>query len=357
MIIDRYLAAQIGRPFSVGVGLLVVVFADYSSSIRLAEAADGLFQISTAVRLIMLNTFIAVEILLPTALYFAVLSAVSRLYRDLEMIALHTAGVSELRILGSVFKFSVVIALVVGSLSLFVRPWAYGESYRFEAETVADFDVHKMEADQFLELQDGEYTLFARDIDYEQSRLKEVFLQQEKGNKSKVIYAKEAYVPPVKFGAVRSAVFYDDYSYLLDRKGHRDVRVRFKKLSIHLQVDDAKTGYKRKAEPTGSLALSDQRKDIAEYQWRLTTPLTTLLLGLLAVPLSRSGPRQGRFGSFFVAILVYALLFNLASVVRNMIEEGYIDPLPGLLWVYAGATVLLAALVFKPVLRQRQKNA
>lgn len=335
----------------------MVVFAGYSSAVRLAEAADGLLEVSTAVRLIMLNTVIAVEILLPTALYFAVLSAVSRLYRDSEMIALHTAGVSEMRILGSVFKISVVIALVVGALSLFGRPWAYGESYRLEAEAFADFDVNKMEANRFLELHDGEYTLFARDIDYEQGRLKEVFLQQEKGSKSKVIYAKEVYVPPVKLGAARSAEFYDGYSYLLDRKGRGDIRVRFKKLSIHLQEDAAKTDYKRKAQPTGNLALSDQRRDIAEFQWRLTTPLTTLLLGLLAVPLSRSRPRQGRFGSFFVAILVYALLFNLASVVRSMIEEGRIDPLPGLLWVYLGAGALLAALLLKPLLPQRRTQA
>jgi hypothetical protein len=33
-----------------------------------------------------------------------------------------------------------------------------------------------------------------------------------------------------------------------------------------------------------ALALSGDPKDTAEYQWRLTTPLATLLLALIAAP-------------------------------------------------------------------------
>src|SRR6202000_2196053 len=43
------------------------------------------------------------------------------------------------------------------------------------------------------------------------------------------------------------------------------------------------------------LAFSRTAPDIAEFEWRLSTPLSTLLLGMLAVPLSRVQPRQGRY--------------------------------------------------------------
>jgi lipopolysaccharide export system permease protein len=37
----------------------------------------------------------------------------------------------------------------------------------------------------------------------------------------------------------------------------------------------------------------------------MSTPLATLLLALLAVPLSYSKPRQSRFYNFFIGILIY----------------------------------------------------
>ena len=71
--------AEIVRPFSIGVGLLVIIFAGYSSAIRLSEAAAGLTTISTAGGLVLLKTIAALEILLPTAFYLSVLSAIGRL--------------------------------------------------------------------------------------------------------------------------------------------------------------------------------------------------------------------------------------------------------------------------------------
>lgn len=355
LILDRYITTEIVRPLSIGVGLLVIVFAGYSSAIKLSQAAEGLIQPSTVAELILLNTVIALEVLLPTALYLSVLSAVGRLYRDSEMAALNAAGISELRVLGAVFKLALVVAVVVGALSLFGRPWAYQESYRIEAEAVAEFDINKIEAGQFIELQDSRYVLFARDVDYEHGRLKQVFLQSDEDEKSQVIFAREAILPPVQFGVPRSAEFHDGYSYRLDPAGREDVTLHFKTLVVHLDKAEKDTSYKRKAQSTASLASSDQPKDIAEYQWRLSTPLATVLLALLAVPLSRSGPRQGRFGNFFVAILLYVLLFNLTSMARNWLEQGRVGALPGLWWVYAATALLLLALLLKPLFRRRRR--
>lgn len=337
-------------------GLLIVVFAGYSSAVRLTQAAEGVIQVSTVAQLILLNTVIALEVLLPTALYLSVLAAVGRMHRDSEMVALNAAGVSELRVMAAVFKFAVVMALVVGFLSLFGRPWAYRESYRIEAEAVAEFDIRKMEAGQFIELEDSRYVLFSRDIDREQGRLREVFLQSDEGGRSQVIHAREAYLPPVQLGTARTAEFHDGYAYRLDPDGQKDVTLRFKTLVIHLGADEGDTSYKRKAQATLSLARSDKPRDIAEYQWRLSTPVATVLLALLAVPLSRSAPRQSRFGSSFIAILVYALLFNLISMARNWVEQGRVGTIPGLWWAYAFPALLLVFLLVKPVLARRRRR-
>jgi lipopolysaccharide export system permease protein len=99
---------------------------------------------------------------------------------------------------------------------------------------------------------------------------------------------------------------------------------------------------------TATLAGSDQPKDIAEFQWRITAPLATLLLAALAVPLARSGPRQSRAGIFGVAMLAYLLLFTASGMVRNWVENESLAPFPGLLLAYVPTLLLLAVLLAAP---------
>ena len=99
LIIDRHISWEIIRPFCMGLGLLILVFIGFSAARQLSLAAEGQLDMLTAFKLIGLNTLITLEILLPSALFFSVLSAIGRLYRDSEMSALYAAGVSRARIL------------------------------------------------------------------------------------------------------------------------------------------------------------------------------------------------------------------------------------------------------------------
>jgi lipopolysaccharide export system permease protein len=49
---------------------------------------------------------------------------------------------------------------------------------------------------------------------------------------------------------------------------------------------------------------SDEPEHVAEFQWRLGIPLSTIVLAILAVPLSRSQPRAGRYGRLAIGLLV-----------------------------------------------------
>ncbi len=348
MIIDRYIAAEIARPFAVGTGLLFIVFVGYSSIMQLAEVEKGLLPLTTALQLIFLKSIVSLEIILPTALYLSVLSAMGRLVGDSEMVALHATGISELRILTAVLKVAFFIALLVGLISLFGRPWAYRESYRIEADAVAALDIGRLEARRFLELQNGSYVLFAQRVVAVEGRLFDLFMQRDRSDGANVIYAREARLFRSETGTGLVMSFHDGYSYLLDREGDKDSLLRFNRLAINLERTPADTGYKRKAEPIFRLARSERRRDVAEFQWRLSTPLATLLLAALAVPLSRHTPRRSRFGGYFIAISIYVLLFNLALLARNLVEQGFVGPVPGIWWAYLFLLLLLMVLLSAP---------
>ena len=102
-----------------------------------------------------------------------------------------------------------------------------------------------------------------------------------------------------------------------------------------------------------NLAQSKEPKDIAEFQWRVTTPVATILLALMAVPLARSAPRESRMRNVLIAVGIYIGLFAMTSVVRTGIEQERIGELPGLWGAYLLEIILLVVLVSQPWMKRR----
>ncbi len=65
-----------------------------------------------------------------------------------------------------------------------------------------------------------------------------------------------------------------------------------------------------------------------------------LLLTLIAVPLSRLKPRQGRYARIGVAVLTYFFYSNLLSAAKVWVEKGILPPAIGVWWVHLIALVL-----------------
>jgi lipopolysaccharide export system permease protein len=355
LIIDRHISWEILRPFCLGLGLLVLIFVGFSASRQLSLAADGQLDMLTAFKLVGLNTLITLEILLPSAFFFSVLSAIGRLYRDSEMSALYAAGVSRARILEAVLKLALVIAIITGLLSILGRPWAFRTSYALESQAAAEFDLKQMSANEFVNMDGSDYTFIASDIDLEKGLHKGVFLQKNypKQGRSEIIVAESAAMPALNPGQATRASFYNGYNYLLDNRTRQDMSVQFKEMVVHLPNEEAQEKYRRKAETTLNLSQSVKPKDIAEYQWRITTPLGTILLALIAVPLARSAPRESRFRNTSIALLSYVALFAMVSVLRTFIEQGKLGAIPGLWTAYAVQAALLIVLVTQPRMKRR----
>jgi lipopolysaccharide export system permease protein len=355
LIIDRHISWEIIRPFCTGLGLLILIFIGFSAARQLSLAAEGKLDMLTAFKLIGLNTVITLEILLPSAFFFSVLSAIGRLYRDSEMRAFYAAGVSRTRVLEAVLKLSLVVALSTGFLSVLGRPWAFRTSYALESQAAAQFDLKQMSADEFVNMDGSDYTFIAKGIDLEKGLHKGVFLEKNYDDKARaeIIVAEAAAMPTLNPGQATRATFYNGYNYLLDRKNRQDMTVQFKELVVQLPNEEAEEKYRRKAETTLNLSQSQDPKDIAEYQWRISTPLATVLLALIAVPLARSAPRESRFRNFSIALLSYIALFAMVSVLRTFIEQGKLAAIPGLWTAYALQALLLAVLVTQPRMKRR----
>jgi lipopolysaccharide export system permease protein len=87
---------------------------------------------------------------------------------------------------------------------------------------------------------------------------------------------------------------------------------------------------------------SSRPGDVSELQWRLSTPVSTVLLSLLAIPLSRTAPRRGKYAKILVAVILYAVYYNLCLAAKTWVEHRVVPRVPGIWWVHA----LIAAIAF-----------
>ena len=90
----------------------------------------------------------------------------------------------------------------------------------------------------------------------------------------------------------------------------------------------------RESMPTRELLGSDDPRLQAELQWRLSIPLLVFVVTLLAVPLSRVNPRQGRFLKLLPAIFLYMAYLGLLIAARGALDKGKLPAGLGLWWVH-----------------------
>jgi lipopolysaccharide export system permease protein len=99
--------------------------------------------------------------------------------------------------------------------------------------------------------------------------------------------------------------------------------------------------------PTSELLGSAARADRAELQGRLSTPLSLIVLALLAVPLSRSSPREGRYARMGIGLLIYVIYVDTLSIARVSVERATVPEWLGMWWVHAVLGLLAIAVLLR----------
>lgn len=334
MIINRYLIREVAGPVIGVAAVLVVVFITYSLTVFLADASSGLLSPGQVAVLTLLKGVIALEVLLPIALYVGIILGLGRLHTDAEMDALRAAGVGELQILVPMLRLALSLALLVALLSALVRPLAYHSLLSLRAEAEAASEIDRIKGGRFYTYTDSGRAVFIQSTRDGTDKLGGIFIRTRNEEGLQVISAHQGRFVTKADASHHDLLLQDANVYKRTSDG-RDVFGKFSAFSIKLPIKQPEpVGRRPKVLSLLELANSERPADRAEFQWRLSTPVSTLLLALLAVPLSRSRPRQGRFARMLVALVVYAVYFNTVSITRTWVEQGQIDnivPVPALL--------------------------
>ena len=348
MIIDRYLMKEVLVTMS-GVALVLLLIAVSGQLAGLfGKVVEGLLTVETVISVLWLKVVITLVFILPLSLYLGILLAFSRLYQDSEMVVLTACGMGKFRVLRAILGMAIFIALVQGTLSLVVAPWAEVRTQRIYAEVEAQSDVKGIIPGRFKELQDGGGVLYVQEANEDKTKIKNLFVQQLMERNLTVISSESGrqYTDPETKGQFVVLLNGSRYEGQPGDDGY--AIINFEEHGVKVKDRDAVViRYKHKSTSTMTLYQSTNQGDKAELQSRISSVILCIVLTLLAVPLSRTSPRQGRYAKLAIALLLYIIYTNLLNVARAWLTKGDISPIVGLWWVHAIMIAIGLMMMFK----------
>ncbi|MGE5625877.1 MAG: LPS export ABC transporter permease LptF [Bacillota bacterium] len=349
-IVDRYLAKEAALTVGAVTGVLMLILLSNKFAGLLGDAAAGRLPRETVFVLLGLASIKFFVVVVPVSLFLAIMLALGRLYRDSEMTTLMACGVGPAQVYRPLMVIAVVVSAGLAVLSLEVSPWAERMTHIVNSTGSHNAQVGSFESGRFKLDEDGRGALYAEHVSQDGNQLHNVFMQGPSGDQMAVVIADEGHrvaSPDVPGGGM---LILDNGWRYEGTPGSADYRiVRYAEHGINIEPPKPDSGLDSyDAYPTRELLQINDLKAASELQWRLSVPLSALLLTLLAVPLARTSPRQGRYGKLMIAILAYVIFYNLGILARVWLQKGTVPPAVGMWWV----DVLFLGIVVALLLQQ-----
>lgn len=357
MIIARYLTRQVSLTTAAITFILLVVVVVGRALKYLAQASQGELDPSVLAILMAYRLPEFLQLIMPLALLLGILLSYGRMYAESEMVVLTACGLSRRRLFALTLLPALGVAALVGLLSLQVTPWGLVNTQRLlEAqEELTEFEI--LVPGLFQSISRGQRTTYTESV--RENRLQNLFMHETGANR--VTVADNAV--PIEDGEGSRFILLREGSISQGVSGSEDytltgfdelgLRVPERELDLDLDTEE-------KAMPTTALLGAGEPAAQAELQWRLSLVLLIPVLTLLAIPLSRVSPREGRFGRLVPSILIYIAYFGLLLASRDLVGRGQLAPLLGLWWVHLVFLALALLLFFdrlKNPLHLRRRRA
>lgn len=351
MLIFRYLTAEVLKSQIAVFLTLMTIFVSQKFVRILSDASDGgtpsdLILSYLALKLPQLAVYI-----LPLSLFLGIILAYSRIYADSEMTVLKACGVSEWYVVRVTLISSVVFALLAGALSMYVAPWANEKEYQLKEQAEADAGLSSLRAGRFQQTGNEKAVVFIHDINQQGKELNKVFVAQlpdkESNQAARLVYAQTGRVIEQESGAQQLQL---DSGYRFETDGQSQALSKTEFGSYQVQIQEQEIEHQRRkleAVPTAQLLTMNTPEAVAQFQLRLSTPISIILLTLMAVPLSVVNPRQGKFAKLVPAIGLYLGYFIMLNAGKFLVAEGKVPTLVGLWWIHISALFIGAYLIAK----------
>ncbi|MCH9637516.1 MAG: LPS export ABC transporter permease LptF [Candidatus Rickettsiella isopodorum] len=354
MILFRYLTRELLASLSLITSLLFLILMSNEFVHYLNQVAGGKFAASILWKLIILESPRFLAILLPFSLFLSILFTYGRLYADYEMTVLNACGFSLGQLTRLSLPFIFLLTFMVAGLNLWLNPFLLSYRNKLLTQTGTAVELQTVQPGSFQQTNGGHRIIYVESVSADHKSVKNIFLAQTNSPKLSseitpwtVISANSGYqmITPITkepfFVAVNGKRYQGipgQTEYYITQFLKYGIRIDLKTTAANKQQDDALSSI-----TLWNASQAHKASYFSELQWRLSAPISILLLALLAIPLSRVNPRQGKYLHILPAIVIYIMYLNLLLVGRNWIENGDISYDWGLWWIHG---LLILTIIF-----------
>jgi lipopolysaccharide export system permease protein len=376
-IIDRYLARELLVSFVAATAILLLVSIGGTVADLLNKIARGRIPAELLFSLIGLRTIDALNLLAPLAVFIGVQLAYGRLYRESEMAVFAASGLPVTGLLRPLALLAVPLALLMALISFWLAPAAVRLSQNLILQANRSLIIAGLEPGKFVELPNGDGMMYVEGMSADGVQFKKMFVASERTvgiDKNTPDAATKAIGAPVRINVITAAdgELYHDVNgaerYLglnngfrvegiIGQDNYRLLRYVRNDVKLTDSEPDASTDAVKRAAPTPDLLRSEDLVQRTELHWRLAAPISTLVLILLALPLSKSSPRQPRYAGLIIAGLTWAIYYAFMNIARNQLVSGKMSFALGMWWVHVPVLLVALYLLWRSQQLPRPKRA
>ena len=351
MILFNYFSRQVIVTMLTVTGIVLVITMGWRFSGYLNEAASGALSKDVLFYLILFRVPRFLELIIPVSFFLSIMLVYGRMYVDSEMVVLESCGLSPLRLIGITLSLSLLVMMLAGGITLWLKPISEGSVEELFAgqRILTEFDT--LAPGRFQKLRSGKRVTYVEDFSGEGQLLK-VFINEYKesnfyGPKDVNTVVSETGETQVDENGNRFLVLNDGYRYsgVPGQKNYQVVEYE-----EYGQLIEKEVAEKRRPRNTSlgmaELMASSEPKDVAEWQWRISMIVMIPIIALVALPLSKVNPRQGRFTRLVPGMILCFLYITALSSARSSLGGGNLPVEAGMWWVH-GIFLFIVALLFR----------
>lgn len=313
----------------------------------LGQAASGALASEAVIAFLGFSMVNYLPVLLSLTLFIAVLLTLSRSYRDSEMAVWFCSGLSISAWIRPVLYFSAPVILTIAVLSLFLSPWALQKRAEFKRQIDSRDELAAVSPGVFKESRHSDRIYFVESFAGSESAVRNIFMQSSQHQKLGVVVAQKGYQTQSENG--------DRFLVLLNGRRYEGIAgipdfkiLEFERYAVRIEPYEAKLGAPTtSALSTASILAKKTALHQAEFQWRVSLPLSALILALLAIPLSFVSPRAGPSFNLMLALLIFMIYGNFLSITQAWVAQAKLSPVIGLWGVHAIMLLLLAFFFYR----------
>jgi lipopolysaccharide export system permease protein len=339
--LQKYVFREWAWTFLAVLIVLLTVMVALSFGELLADVAGGRIPSGLIGLLMLLRMPDVLTNIVPLAVFIAITWGLGRLYRDQEMAVMRASGFGWAMLLRPLFNLLLPIAGIMLFSALYLAPLAAGYQQLKLDEAFRTATEWGLQTGQFHVLSGGNTVLYVESVESDGKTLSNIFIQQRRDDREQVWIARKGFYwldeeSGMRYLTLENGQVTDgipgDLDFGVIRFGRNDLRLPQAEIKNDAEGIDAR--------PSREILFSSVPEETAEMQFRVSSAIAVIVLGLLAVPLSHSAPREGRGGRIVLGMLAYVVYANVLYLSRAWIAQGAIPPVLGIWWVHLVVLVI-----------------